>query len=144
MNQDKQKLPPLDPNNSRHYAEAGAEWNTRVSKDAIWNPFEVRLIEERMQRERQLLAALAENAELKAQLAGLGGICPHCRGRADLPPNHIERCYCLPEIKRRMAEIDTLRKKLEEFRDALNDHIDRGDIHCDECIALCSWIGANK
>lgn len=53
------ELPELDVNHP-YYAEAGREWTTRVPKDFPWCPFEVRLIEERMQRERQLRDLLAK------------------------------------------------------------------------------------
>lgn len=53
-----QELPPLN-DRCPFYAVAGREWSSRVPKDVPWNPFEVRLIEERMQREAQLLETRA-------------------------------------------------------------------------------------
>lgn len=61
------ELPPLG--DIHLYAEAGREWTSRVPADAVWNPFEVRLIEDRMKREVQLKAALDRAEAAEAELA---------------------------------------------------------------------------
>lgn len=55
--------------------------------------------------------------DLSAALERLGGICKYCGGRADLPPGHIERCYCLPAIKGHLQHIAELEQQLRAALD---------------------------
>jgi hypothetical protein len=54
-------------------------------------------------RRGERIAALERDlADAKAKLAQ---ICPHCGGRMDVDPGHIDRCYCLPVIRDLQAEL---------------------------------------
>jgi hypothetical protein len=43
-------------------------------------------------------------------------VCPHCGGRMDVSPGHIDRCYCLPVIREKDKIIDELRQELARLR----------------------------
>lgn len=60
-------LPPLDERRP-FYREACAEWTSKVPADREWNPFEVRLIEDRVQRDHQLQTSLLREKDLQQLL----------------------------------------------------------------------------
>lgn len=61
-------LPPLDERRP-FYREACAEWTSKVPEDKEWNPFEVRLIEDRVQRDHQLQTSLLREKGLRELLS---------------------------------------------------------------------------
>jgi hypothetical protein len=89
----------------KHERESGKFWRD------IPNPTEYVL--DRME------TAEAKVAELERKIESLGGICPHCGGRADLPAHHIERCYCLPAVKSYQGQVVALAATIERLENAL-------------------------
>lgn len=63
----------------------------------------------------ELLSERKRADELDVTLHALGGVCPYCGARADLPPGHVERCYCLPAIRGRDQQISSLSAEVERL-----------------------------